>query len=140
MREEVAHANDLGRAMKEERILQEKEQDQAIFKYVQDKQQAEFERQEMERRIREEKEREVQKLRDLQEKAADRQADIDALRAKRAVEQAERADRAKAKVAMEKRTALLADLEVSRKKQFQEKRVALEEQAAAERAEFFKVI
>ena len=140
MRKEVAHANDLSRAMKEERKLQEKEQDQAIFKYVQDKQQAEFERQEMERRIREEKEREVQKLRELQEKAADRQADIDALRAKRAVEQGEREDRVKAKLAVEKRTRLLADLEVSRQKQFHEKKVALEEQAAAERVEFFKVI
>jgi len=113
--------------MKEERKLQEKEQDQAIFKYVQDKQQAEFERQEMERRIREEKEREVQKLRELQEKAADRQADIDALRAKRAVEQGEREERVKAKLTMEKRTRLLSDLEVSRKKQFNEKKVALEE-------------
>ena len=38
----------------------------------------------------EEKEREVQKLREMQEKAADRQAEIDALRAKRAFEAQER--------------------------------------------------
>jgi hypothetical protein len=43
-----------------------------------------------ERRVKEEKEREVQRLRDLQEKAQDRQSEIDALRAKRAFEEGER--------------------------------------------------
>lgn len=43
-----------------------------------------------EKRIRDEKEKEVQRLRDLQEKAQDRQAEIDALRAKRAFEEGER--------------------------------------------------
>ena len=56
----------------------------------------------MERRVREEKEREVQKLRDLQEKAADRQADIDALRAKRAFEKHERDFRDKEKLKHQK--------------------------------------
>jgi hypothetical protein len=41
-------------------------------------------------RIKEEKEREIQRLRELQEKAADRQAEIDSLRAKRAFEEGER--------------------------------------------------
>ena len=40
--------------------------------------------------MKEEKEREIQRLRELQEKAADRQAEIDALRAKRAFEEGER--------------------------------------------------
>jgi hypothetical protein len=38
----------------------------------------------LEKRIKEEKEKELQKMRELQEKAADRQSEIDALRAKRA--------------------------------------------------------
>ena len=42
------------------------------------------------KRIRDEKEREIQRLRELQEKAADRQGEIDALRAKRAYEEGER--------------------------------------------------
>ena len=69
---EVELANQAARAFKEEEKLREKEQEEAIFRHVQAKQQAEFERQEMERRIREEKEREVGKLREMQEKAADR--------------------------------------------------------------------
>lgn len=46
-------------AMKEEKKLREREQDEAIFRHVQAKQQAELERQEAERKIREEKERET---------------------------------------------------------------------------------
>ena len=69
---DVELANHASRAFKEEKKLKDKEQDEAIFRHVQAKQQAELERQEMERRIREEKEREVGKLREMQEKAADR--------------------------------------------------------------------
>ena len=83
----------------------------------------------MERRVREEKEREVQKLRDLQEKAADRQADIDALRAKRAFEKHERDCRDKEKLKHQKQVRLLADLEESRKRQFMEKKLAIQSQA-----------
>lgn len=111
--------------MKEEKKLREREQDEAIFRHIQQKQQAELERQELERRVREEKEKEVQKLRDLQEKAADRQADIDALRAKRAFEERERELRVAEKLEYEKKRRLLADLEESRRKQFNEKQVAL---------------
>ena len=43
------------------------------------------------------KEKEIIKLRQLQEKAADRQAEVDAIRAKRASEQADRLAREKEK-------------------------------------------
>ena len=46
------------------------------------------------------------RLRELQEKAQDRQAEIDALRAKRAMEKAERNARAKDKREAEKRAAM----------------------------------
>jgi hypothetical protein len=42
------------------------------------------------KRIKDEKEREIQRLREMQEKANDRQAELDALRAQRATEQNER--------------------------------------------------
>jgi hypothetical protein len=45
------------------------------------------------RRIKDEKEKEIQRLRELQEKASDRQSELDALRAKRAIEANERAAR-----------------------------------------------
>ena len=51
----------------------------------------------MTRRIRDEKEKEVARLREMQEKANDRQAEIDALRAKRAMEKNERQAREKEK-------------------------------------------
>ena len=54
------------------------------------------------KRLKEEKEKEVQRLREQQEKATDRQADIDALRAKRAMEEADRKDRAREKREAEK--------------------------------------
>ena len=70
--------------IKEETKQREIAEDEAIYRYNQEKQQAEFDRQMLEKRIKDEKEKELQKMRDLQEKAADRQSDIDALRAKRA--------------------------------------------------------
>ena len=118
---EIEHANEISRAMKEKKRIKEVEQDAEIFRHIQQKQQAELERQEMERRIKEEKEREVQKLREMQEKAADRQADIDALRAKRAFEDRERELRGVEKQEYYKKIRLLVDLEESRKEQFIQK-------------------
>lgn len=71
--------------------------------------------------IREEKEKEIQKLREMQEKAADRQADIDALRAKRAFEEGERNARKREVLENEKRVRLLAEMEVARATQFAER-------------------
>tara|TARA_B110000285_G_scaffold42464_1_gene47091 strand:+ start:1196 stop:1381 length:186 start_codon:yes stop_codon:yes gene_type:complete len=57
----------------------------------------------------------------LQEKAADRQSDIDALRAKRSFEEGERNARKREVLENEKRTRLLAEMEVAREKQFAER-------------------
>jgi hypothetical protein len=72
-------------------------------------------------RQKDEKEREIQRLRELQEKASDRQAEIDALRAKRAFEEGERQARLREKLEAEKRQRIAADLEQARQRQFQEK-------------------
>jgi len=103
------------------RKQQEKEEELAIVKYNQEKDRREAEQQAEEQRIKDEKERETHKLREMQEKAADRQADIDALRAKRAFEQGERDARNKERLANEKRQRLLKELEEARVKQFQER-------------------
>lgn len=76
----------------------------------------------------------------MQEKAADRQADIDALRAKRAFEQNERIFRAKEKADAEKRAKQAQDLDYARKKQFLEKEIMMANQAKTEREAFLKVI
>jgi len=69
------------------------------------------------RRLKDEKEREVARLRELQEKAADRQSEIDALRAKRAMENAERKAREKEKQEAEKRAVLNTQLMDARRLQ-----------------------
>ena len=75
--------------------------------------------------IRDDKEKEIQKLREMQEKAADRQADIDALRAKRAFEAGERDARKREVLENEKRVRLLAEMEVARATQFAERETNL---------------
>lgn len=57
----------------------------------------------------------------MQEKAADRQAEIDALRAKRAREEGERIARAKEIALREKMARQAQDMEFARKKQFRER-------------------
>lgn len=64
-------------------------------------------KQEEEKRIKDEKERERQKLIEMQERAADRQADIDAIRARRAFENGERVAREKEKLNMQKKQRLI---------------------------------
>ena len=59
------------------------------------------------RRLKDEKEREVQRLREMQEKANDRQAELDALRAKRAMEQNERQAREKERREAEQKVLFL---------------------------------
>lgn len=137
---DVETSNKLTMSLREQRKQQEKEEDMAIMRYVQQRQQREFEQQEAERRQKEEKEREVQKLREMQEKAADRQGEIDALRAKRAFEQQERHARQVEKLNMEKRQRLLSDLEQARARQFKEKEDHLARQAEFERSEFLRIV
>ena len=112
----------------------------AIVRYNQEKHAKEQARLEEERRIKEEKEYEIQRLREMQEKAADRQAEIDALRAKRAFEEGERQFRAKEKAEAEKRAKQAAEMEYMRKKQFLEKEIMMANQAKMERDAFLKVI
>lgn len=91
-------------------------------------------------RIKDEKEREIQRLRELQEKAADRQAEIDALRAKRAFEEGERQARERERLEHQKRMRIMADLENARQKQFSEKQSSLAEQARIEREDYMNQI
>lgn len=74
-----------------------------------------------EKKLKEEKELEIKRLRDLQERAADRQAEIDALRQKRAFEENERNERAKEIAEAEKKRRQAKALDVARKRQFMER-------------------
>jgi len=76
----------------------------------------------------------------LQEKANDRQAELDALRAKRAMEMGERLARDKERKEAEKRTNQNTELFEVRKLQSLEKENRLEEQAKQDRDEFQRII
>lgn len=87
---QAAEANAQSLIEKQKRAGEEKDHEQQIIEYQRAKDQKEYEAQLEAARIKDEKEKEIQRLRELQEKAADRQAEIDALRAKRAFEEGER--------------------------------------------------
>jgi hypothetical protein len=92
---EVDDANKKAMSIKQSRVLEEKQLEDEIAEYNRNKAQREEELLDEARRSQEEKELEIQRLRELQEKASDRQAEIDALRAKRAFEESERMEREK---------------------------------------------
>jgi len=79
-------------------------------------------------------------IREMQEKAADRQSEIDALRAKRAFEEGERQARAKEVAEKERMIRQANELEEARKKQFSLKEQTLANQAKAERDDFLRII
>lgn len=91
-------------------------------------------------RIRIQKEKETARLRALQERARDEQADRDALRAKRAQEQAEREWRKKEAEEARKKAETEAMLIDARKNQMQQKEHYLAVQAQRERNEFERVL
>lgn len=76
----------------------------------------------------------------MQEKAYDRQSELDYLRAKRAMEQADRQARDKERKEAELRAKKNQDLFEARKLQSLEKEIRLQEQARADRDEFQKII
>ena len=100
---EVEKVNKVALGKKSEKIQKEKDEDLEIVRYEADKRAREELALMEERKIKEEKEKEIQRLRDLQERAADRQSEIDALRQKRAFEEGERAARSKEVMEAEKR-------------------------------------
>ena len=76
----------------------------------------------------------------MQEKAADRQSEIDALRAKRSFEAQERQARNIEKLNIQKRERLLNELDEARSRQFKEKENNLAALAHFERNEFERII
>ena len=90
MIQEVEAANRIAQVKKQEKVDFEKAEDAKIVEYNKAKAKKEEDAAIEAKRIRDEKELEIQRLRELQEKAADRQGEIDALRAKRAFEEGER--------------------------------------------------
>ena len=137
---EVEEANKKAIDIKKSKEMEEKQLEQEIVDYNTKKAQREEEIIQEQKRQQEEKEQEIQRLRELQEKASDRQAEIDALRAKRAFEESERHARAKEREEHEKKLRVLKDMEVAREAQAAEKERLLGLQARQERDEFMRII
>ena len=115
-------------------------EDRRISEYLKEKDTREQAIAEENERVKAEKEREIARLRSLQEKAQDKQAELDALRARRAQEAAEREHRAKEKEAAARVTAINSDLALARQSQKLEKEVTLAEQARQENEDFERII
>ena len=111
---EVEEANKRAIDVKDYKKKEEKDLETKIVDYNRHKALREEELVAEARRIKEEKERDVQRLRELQEKAQDRQSEIDALRAKRAFEESERIARDKERKELEHKQMVLRDLEEAR--------------------------
>ena len=90
--------------------------------------------------IKAEKEKEIARLRSLQEKAQDKQAEMDAIRARRAQEAYDREWRTKERETQARQAAINDDLSRARERQKHEKENMLKDQAKFEKEEFERVI
>lgn len=138
--EDVALANAEQIRLKNRQREMEQEEERQIAAYIKEKERREQEIQDEQRRIKAEKEKEIARLRSQQEKAQDKQAELDALRARRAQEALEREWRQREKEAAAKAAAINADLNHARELQMREREQLLSEQASQEKEEFERII
>uniref|UniRef100_A0A7S1L779 Cilia- and flagella-associated protein 45 n=1 Tax=Alexandrium catenella TaxID=2925 RepID=A0A7S1L779_ALECA len=138
--QEVNTANSAAMKIKEEKMLAEKLEEQKVIEYQDHKELRERQLEEEKVRIAQEKEKETAKLRAMQEKAQDKAAEMDALRAKRAMEAAERNARTKERMEKERLESINQELTHARRQQQSEKERRLAEQAKYERDEFERII
>jgi hypothetical protein len=118
----------------------EVEEDRQIAAYVREKERREQELADEQARIKREKEHEIARLRATQERAQDKRAEVDALRARRAQEASDRELRQKEKDATARQAAINKDLAQARELQMREKAALLADQARAEMEEFDRII
>ncbi|KAK6173521.1 hypothetical protein SNE40_016954 [Patella caerulea] len=140
LREELNKANDEILRRKITKKDQEKMEEIKVIEYQKKKAEREAAYELEQERVRLEKEREVARLRTLQERARDEQAERDALRAKRAQEQTEREWRKKERQVAQRKADVEASLKIARANQMNEKEHYLGVQAQRERAEFERVL
>ena len=118
----------------------EREEDLKILKYNMEKAKKEEEEIAEQKRIQAARERETQKLREKQEKFADKQALLDELRMKRAFEEAVKKDREKERQEILKLERQKKELIEGNEKQKIAKQKRLEEQAYADQKEYEYII
>lgn len=138
--EDVALANAEQIRLKNRQHEMEQEEERQIAEYIREKERREQEVADEQARIKADKEREIARLRAQQEKAQDKQAELDALRARRAQEAYEREFRQRERETEHRRAAINKDLAHAREQQTLEKELMLAEQARLEREEFERII
>lgn len=138
--EDVALANAEQIRLKNRQREMEQEEEHQIAAYLREKERREQEVQEEQLRIKAEKEKEIARLRSQQEKAQDKQAELDALRARRAQEAYDREWRQREKETAFRSSAINAELTRARETQMREREYLLSDQAKQEREEFERII
>mmetsp|Transcript_4767 Transcript_4767/g.13211 ORF Transcript_4767/g.13211 Transcript_4767/m.13211 type:complete len:505 (-) Transcript_4767:289-1803(-) len=134
--EEVALANAEQIRMKNRLAAQDKEEERRILLYNKQREAREREEAHEKEKRRVEKEAEVERMRNAQKRMADVQSELDALRMKRADEEAERAWRRKEKAEAERLRAVHSQLSEAREAQKEEKERRMIEATLLEKEEF----
>lgn len=138
--EDVALANAEQIRLKNRQREMEQEEERQISQYNREKERRDQEVLDEQRRIKGDKEMEIARLRAKQEKAQDKQAELDALRARRAQEAYDREWRQREKETASRSVAINADLNRARETQMHEREELLAEQARQEKDEFERII
>ncbi|KAJ7281169.1 hypothetical protein O6H91_Y367800 [Diphasiastrum complanatum] len=138
--QDIIKANDEQIEQKKEMAALEKEEEERINLYIKKKHLREQQYAEEQERIKKFREIETARLRSLQEKAQDKQAELDELRAQRILEASEREWREKERAEAERIKRMNEELAQAREEQRMFKVKQLAEQAKLEQAEFYKVI
>lgn len=138
--EEVTKANAESMERKKYQKVLDMEEEKKVLQYILDKEKRDLEADRNAQERKAEREKELSRLRAAQEKVTDKQAQQDALRAKRASEAYEREWRRKEKGAAEKNAAQEAALREERSRQQLEREMALAAEAHQMKKEFYENI
>jgi len=140
MLQEAAQTNAASIQRKVQLKQEAEDENLRIAAYIAERDRKEQERQdELEAEARRKAE-DVARLRAMQEKQADRAAEMDAVRAKRSAEDYERAWRAKERAEAEKKAAQLADILQSREQMAVQKQRVLSQAAQMEKEQFQRIL
>lgn len=138
--EQVMTANNAAARVKLRKKQEEVEEDMRIAEYLKAKDAREREMELEQERVRAEREKEIARLRAMQEKAQDRQAALDELRAKRYQEQRDRQWRQKQLDEAARLDAMKREINDARERQRSEKERRLIEQAVLEKEEHQRLV
>ncbi|XP_029650618.1 cilia- and flagella-associated protein 45-like isoform X1 [Octopus sinensis] len=140
LREELLEACQKMSKMKILKLQQEKLEEKNVLEFCKEKAEREAQQEIELEKLRIMKEQEVGRIRAQQERALDERAERNAIRAKRAAEEAEREWRRKEALVAQKKAVKEAELIEARKLQQNEKEVRIAAQVQMDRCEFEKIV